>query len=718
MGAVSQLEVFFRPKSVAVVGASSDPKKPGYTALKNMISLGFKGKIYPINPRESHILDLPCYKSVLEIKEPVDACVLLVAAELSVRVAKDIAEKRARDNDIQVVVCMSAGFSELHTEEAVQREKDLVGTLRGAGIRLIGPNCLGVMDTMSGFNTNFDIGSYPSGGVSVLTQSGAFGNSLLMWSGMTGLIGLNKYVSIGNMSDVQMHELLEYWKDDPTTRVIGIYLEGLSDAASFFKVAREVTAVKPMVILKSGRSEMGSTAALSHTGAVAGADAIYDGAFRQAGVIRARSVAEFYDTLRAFAKQPVPKGNRVCVLTHMGGPGTICIDEIASTPSIEMAKFSEATTAALRQIISPAANLGNPPGYLDLTAAHSERMHHEVLKLMFADPGVDMVIQILAPSAFLDQKLLAEEIATAWEAQGESRKPLLNIVTFGDFAEVLRSGLEARSLPTIDYPDLGARVAGNLALACESRHMAATRAKTRKQAGRPSGPAAKLIDKALAEGRVSLLEPEAYEICAQYDIDVPPYELVATRATALAAAKAMGYPVVLKVVSAEILHKTDIGGVMLGIRSDEDLNAAYQRLVDNVHKAAPHITSPKVLVQKMMPAATELVVGGLRDKLFGPVIMAGMGGIYIEILKKVGFRIAPLDLEDATDLIVQTLPPALLAGARGQKPMHIPSIAKALVALGRIFVDHPEIQQVDLNPFFPYEDRSIAVDARFIIGKG
>ncbi|OGT76496.1 MAG: hypothetical protein A3I78_08720 [Gammaproteobacteria bacterium RIFCSPLOWO2_02_FULL_56_15] len=717
MGHVSQLEVFFRPKSVAVVGASSDPKKPGYTALKNMISLGYQGKIYPINPRESAILGLPCYRSILEVREPVEACVLLVAAELSVRVAGDLAEKKERDNDIQAVVCMSAGFGELHTPEGIQRERDLVSTLRAAGIRLIGPNCLGVMDTVSGFNTNFDIGDYPRGGVSVLTQSGAFGNSLLMWSGMTGLIGLNKYVSIGNMSDVQMHELLEYWKDDNTTRVIGIYLEGLSNTRAFFDVAREVTAVKPVIILKSGRSEMGSTAALSHTGAVAGADAIYDGAFKQAGVIRARSVAEFYDTLRTFAKQPVPKGNRIALLTHMGGPGTICIDEISSIPGLKMAEFSQKTTAALKEIISPSANLGNPPGYLDLTAAHTERLHHDVLKIMFNDPGVDAVIQILAPSAFLDQKLLAKEVAAAWESQSGEKKPLLNVVTFGEFASNLRDGLEAASLPTVDYPDLVARVTGNLVAAGVTRRAAQVRSADAGNAALPKGPASELIVRALDEGRVSLLEPEAYEVCAQYGIEVPPYKMVNTPEAALAAAQGMSYPVVLKVVSAEILHKTDIGGVMLGINSDEALTRSYEKLVMNVQRAASHITQPNVLVQRMMPSSTELVLGGLRDKLFGPVVMAGMGGIYIEVLKQVGFRLAPVDLNDAINLIHQTLPPALVAGARGQKPMNVESIGRALVALGRIFTDHPQIQQVDLNPFFPYADRSIAVDARFIIGK-
>src|SRR5674476_1336931 len=270
---VSALSVFFNPKSVAVVGASSDPKKPGNTALRHMISMGYKGKLYPVNPREKGILGLPCYKSVSDIPEPVDLCILMVAAELTVPVAKQLVERKRRFNDVKGAIC-------------------------------------------------------------VLTQSGAFGNSFLFASGTSGRVGLNKYVSMGNMADVQMAELLAFLKDDVTTRVIGIYLEGLSDPRGFFQAACAAAAVKPVVVLKSGRSELGSTAALSHTGAIAGAEAIYEGAFRQFGLMRVRSVAEFYDTLRAFSMQPVPKGNRVALLTHMGGPGTMCIDEISELPGI------------------------------------------------------------------------------------------------------------------------------------------------------------------------------------------------------------------------------------------------------------------------------------------------------------------------------------------------------------------------------------------------
>ncbi len=491
----------------------------------------------------------------------------------------------------------------------------------------------------------------------------------------------------------------------------------MSDPRGFFQAAREAAAVKPVVVLKSGRSALGSTAALSHTGAIAGAEAIYEGAFRQFGLIRVRSVAEFYDTLRAFSIQPVPKGNRVAVLTHMGGPGTMCIDEISELPGIKMASFTDETCAALKAILSPAANIGHPPGYIDLTAAHFEHLHNQVLQILFKDPNVDMVIQILAPSAFLDQPLLAKEVAGAFQSQGRSPKPLLNVITFGDFADELRRGLEGAGLPTFDYPDTVARVAANLANYNAMRASAAQGDEKTKVAA-TVGPAAQLIAAAAKAGRIGLLEPEAYAVCRQYDIAVPPFKTVESPEGALAAAREIGYPVVIKVVSAQILHKSDIGGVMLGIGSDSALEKSYAQLIDNVRKAAPGIAKPSVLVQKMMPAATELVLGAVRDKLFGPVVMFGLGGIYVEVLKRVGFRLAPFGIEQARALIHDMLPPQIVAGVRGRKKLNIDAIGAMLVSLGRLLEEHPQIDEVDLNPCLALDDGCLAVDARIILAQG
>jgi acyl-CoA synthetase (NDP forming) len=716
MGKNSALNAFFKPKSVAIVGASSDPKKPGHTALKNLMSMGYQGKVFPVNLREDFILGFRCYKNLLDIPEPVEVCVMLVSADLTMQVAEELVQRKRRYDDVTAAVCMSAGFRELNTREGKQREQELVRTLRSASIRLMGPNCVGVIDAYSGFNTNFDISAYPKGGVSILTQSGAFANSFLFWAERLRMIGVSKFASIGNMADVSMSELLSFLKDDGSTRVIAIYLEGFRNPRDFFEVAREVSAVKPIVVMKTGKSEIGSTAALSHTGSIAGSDAIYDGAFKQTGIIRARTILEFYDTLRAFEKQPVPEGNRISVLTHMGGPGTICIDEISSIPELQLAKFSPETQKALKSICAPMANIGHPDGYVDLTAAHYEKLHNQVLQILFQDKNIDMVLQILAPSTFLDQKLLVNEIAQACQSQ-QGGKTFLNAVTFGEFAHETRQGLEDAGMPTFEYSDILARVAGNMATYAAFRKSLSKQAAIPKYKSDPKIRSAEVISNASKRGRVSLLEPEAYEVCNEYGISVPPFRVVESIESAIISANEIGYPVALKVVSEEILHKTDVGGVMLGIASDSDLKGSYKHLAANVKKAVPNVSKPRVLVQKMIPSNTELVMGALRDQSFGPTVMFGMGGIYVEALKIVGFRLSPISLDEAKKLIYEKLPPALIKGVRGRGPMNVDSIAGVLVSLGQLLEEHPQIEEVDFNPVLPYQDGCIAVDARMIISR-
>ncbi len=712
----SSLDAFFKPKSVAIVGASSDPKKPGHTVLKNLVSMGYQGKIFPVNPRENSILGFRCYRNTLEIPEPVETCVLLVSADLTLQAAAELIQRKQTYQDVAAVVCMSAGFGELNTDDGKQRERDLVRTLRSASIRLIGPNCVGIIDPYSGFNTNFDISSYPKGGLGFLTQSGAFATSFLFWAQRLHLVGISKFASIGNMADVSMTELLSYLKDDESTRVIALYIEGFPNPREFFEVAREVTAVKPVVVIKSGRSEIGSAAALSHTGSVAGSDAIYDGAFKQAGIIRAGTVLEFYDTLRAFEKQPVPQGNRVCVLTHMGGPGTICIDKISTLPQLQLAKFSPETQNALRSICAPMANVGRPDGYVDLTASHYEKLHNQVLQILFQDSNIDMVLQILAPSAFLDQKLLVKEIVDACQAR-QAGKTFLNAVTFGEFARETRQGLEDAGMPTFEYPDMLAVVAGNMAAYAAFRKSRCAQAEVLEYKPNPKSRSAELISHAASQGRSNLLEPEAYEVCKEYGITVSPFRIVQSLESAIACANEIGYPVVLKAVSEKILHKTEAGGVILGITSDNAMEASYRQLMANLNKTTANLSGLKMLVQKMILANTELVLGALRDRSFGPVVMFGMGGIYIEALKMVGFRLSPISHEDARRLILETIPPALIKGVRGRDPINVDAVADILVSLGRLMGEQPQIEEVDFNPVIPYQDGCVAVDARIIISK-
>lgn len=714
----TDLNVFFEPKSVAIVGASTDPKKPGHKVLSHLVSMGYRGKVFPINLHEKTILGFQCFRSIIEIPEPIEICVLLVSAQSIIGIAKELVERKQRFNDLQGAICISAGFGELNTEEAKLREQELVQILKAASIRLIGPNCLGIIDAYSGFNTNFDLATYPKGGISLLTQSGAFANSFLFWAESLQMAGLSKFASVGNMVDISIPELLSFLKEDETTRVIGIYMEGVPDPRYFFEIARQVSPVKPIVVLKSGRSAIGSTAARSHTGALAGIDALYDGAFKQTGIIRAKSVLEFFDTLRALERQPLPEGNRVCIVTHMGGPGTICLDEVSSAGSLQPAKLSAQTCKALRSICSPMANIGSPDGYVDLSAAHTEKLHNQVLEILFQDDAVDLVLQLLAPSAFIDQKLLVKEITNAYTSQGKHKKPLFNAVTFGQFAYSTRRGLEKERIPTFEYPDMLARVAGNVATYAEFQRKARDIEERRGIESYLPGtrmPAAELIAHALEEGRYNLLEPEAYRICEQYGICFPPFRVESSFKRTLSAAREIGYPVVLKVVDKEIIHKSAAGCVITGICSDSSFRDAYHTLRENAQRTVPDLKRLNFLIQKMVPSTMELALGALREKSFGPIVMVGLGGIHIEALKLVGFRLAPLCVSEAKDFIYQTIPSNWLSGLPDGDDLTVESIAKTLVSLGRMLEELPQIEEVDLNPTLLYQNSCMAVDARIML---
>ncbi len=457
-----QLDLLFNARGVAIIGASSVPGKPGNQIIKFALEMDYQGAIYPINPASATISGLKCYKTISEVPGLVDLVVVVLPAAACVEAAKEIVARKREKGDVAGVVVVSAGFSE-HGAEGRQREKELKEILVSNGIRLVGPNCQGIIDTYSGVNTTFDVGRYPQGGLSFIAQSGAFSVSYLEWAHPLGLVGLNKYVSMGNMTDVNATELLRYLGRDERTRVIALYLEGISNARELIEAAAEVSKGKPIVTFKAGKTELGSQAAQTHTGSIAGSDAIYAGAFRQAGVIRAATVAEFYDTCRAMAKLPIPKGNRIYIMTVVGGPGTICLDELSRAKQVQMARIADETKESLRAALSPAATVDRPQGYSDMTGAVNEALHQEVLKIVLADPNVDGLIYLTTPPAFLDERRLAENIVAAYRSfPEEQRKPLLSVLGYGYAVPEMRKIMEANGLPTLEFPDVAAKVMINM----------------------------------------------------------------------------------------------------------------------------------------------------------------------------------------------------------------------------------------------------------------
>jgi len=463
------LEAFFAPRGVAVVGASAEPGSPGHQIVAQLQQTHYAGGVYPVNPRASEVRGLPCYPSVLQIPGPVDLAVLVVPAPVCVVAAAQLAARRQQRGDLAAAVVISGGFAETGADGR-RLQEELVRVLRGAGIRLIGPNCLGVADAHTGLTTSFDLGPYPAGGASLLSQSGAFAMSFLQWARPLGMVGLCKLASVGNMADVDLTELLGYLSEDPCTRVVGVYLEGIADARAFVQTAEQVGRRKPVVVLKPGRTEPGARAAHSHTGSVASPDAIYDGAFRQAGVVRARTVSEFYGVVRAFDRLPLPRGGRVAVLSAVGGPGTVCVDEVASQPHLQLARFSPQARERLRTILSDIAAIGRPEGYVDMTASLTARTHGEALRALLGDEGVDAVVLLTPPPTFLDGEEVARSVLEAYQDQPEGRrKPVLVVLTFGDAALSARKALEAGGLCTFEFPEEAVQVLARMVEYAEAR---------------------------------------------------------------------------------------------------------------------------------------------------------------------------------------------------------------------------------------------------------
>jgi len=463
MNSRTSLDALFKAESIAIIGASSKPGKPGNQIVRFAMEMESSGVIYPINPGSEEILGLKCYKTLSDVPGKVDIVVIVLHAEECIKGAYEIAERRDKKGDVAGVVIVSGGFSERGDEEGREREKALLAPLLERGIRVIGPNCQGIIDTYQGINTTFDVGNYRKGGVSVLSQSGAFAVSYLMWAEPLGLLGLNKFAAMGNMKDVNAMELLNYLADDEKTNVIALYLEGTKDARELIDTTAEVTKKKPVVTLKPGRTELGSRAAQSHTGSIAGSFDMYKGAFRQAGVIQAFDVPEFYHTVAALDKMPLPKGNRICVLTVVGGPGTLCVDELMSSGEVELAHLSEETKTHLREILAPTANVCQPDGYIDMTGSVSEELHKEVFKTVLSDPNIDGIVYLTTPPAFLDEELLAKNIVATYNSfPKEERKPLLSVFLFGPTVVKCRKIMEEAGMPTLEYPDTAAKVMVNM----------------------------------------------------------------------------------------------------------------------------------------------------------------------------------------------------------------------------------------------------------------
>jgi acetyltransferase len=700
---MSDLQLLFNPASVAVIGASNNPDKVGYSIMANLKSSGYAAHIYPVNPREKEILGYRCYTSITEIGQPLDVAVISVPAERSLDVARACGEA-----GVKYLVVVSAGYKEIG-EIGMKREKELLQICTQYHMRLVGPNVVGIMDTHTPLNASFAPGFPSRGEIAFISQSGAMLLAILDWSRSAGL-GFSRFVSMGNKADLNEVDFIWSAAEDPNTKVILCYIEDVADGKRFLEVVREATKRKPVIILKSGTSTAGARAASSHTGALAGMDLAYDTAFRQCGVIRAENMSDLFDLAIAFVSQPIPAGNQVAIVTNSGGPGIIATDSVERN-GLRMARFSKETIEKMRESLPAEANLYNPVDVLG--DARTDR-YQAGLEAVLADENTDSALVLLSPAAVTEPVQTAEMMVDVQKRFPE--KPLFAAYMGGEGLTEGCNILTQAKIPCFTFPEPALKaISGMVRFAALHRKMTRDAQLPRIAEVDKNGVKATFYD-VLRDRRFVLLGNETTQVAEAYGIPVAPVYLAKSQDEAVSMAESLGYPVVLKIASPKIIHKSDVGGVHIGLENADQVRNAYLSIFESVRRLMPGTPIYGIEVQKMMPKGNELIIGMSRDVQFGPLLAFGLGGIYVNLLKDVSFRLAAgLTLEDIEEMITETKAYTLIRGYRGSKPSDIGALVHTLGLVARLSLDFPEITEIDLNPVIAYPDGAVALDVKITV---
>lgn len=694
------LEAIFSPQSVAVIGASPDPVRLGHRVLKNILDHGYQGNIYPIHPRATEVLGLCAYPSVLDVPNPIDLAVVVIPPQHVIAAVDECGRK-----GIKGLVVITAGFKEVGGAGR-ELERELLATVRRYGMRMIGPNSLGIIDTISKLNASFANAMPLPGNIALMSQSGAICTAIIDWSHQQG-IGFSRFVSLGNKTDVDEVALLESWNRDEHSRVILAYLEAIDDGPGFIRVAREVTKTTPVVAIKSGTTAAGTRAASSHTGSLAGSEAAYETAFAQSGILRARTLNELFDLALVFAYQPMIRGNRVAIVTNAGGPGIIATDAVERS-GLAMAEFTPETIRHLQETLPPNANVFNP---IDVIGDATPDRYAVAIKAALADPNVDGLIILFTPQAVSEPLTTANLIINLTKG---TDKPVVTSFMGGASIEKAVQALNAARIPNYLFPE---RAVQSLAAMYRQSLWQRRPTPTYRTFSVDRERVARLFASVREAGRVELGEVEAREVIEAYGMRLPKSRLAQTPDEAVAIANEFGYPVVMKISSPDILHKSDIGGVRVGLSDASAVRDAFELIEYRARKYLPSARIWGVLVQEMVRKGREVLVGVSRDPQFGPLIAVGIGGIYVEVLKDVAFRLAPLSVEEVQEQIRSIRAYPLLRGVRGEAPADIAAIEETVLRVSQLVTDFPEIVEMDINPLVVlYEgEGAIVLDARIIL---
>ncbi len=700
---MKDLTGLFNPKSIAVIGASSQEGKVGYIITTNLIECGYGGNIYPVNTKtDGKLLGLPAYKTVSEIDDDnIDLAVISIPARFINQTLEECGQK-----GIKNIIVITAGFKEVGGEGA-KLEDEMAEIAKKYDMNIQGPNCLGSLDTNTPMNASFAQLSPKKGNIAFVSQSGAMTVAILDWSVSEG-IGFSKVVSLGNKVDVSEIDLIEYLATDDQTKVILCYLEGISDGERFLEVMRRVTKIKPVVILKAGSSQAGAKAVSSHTGALAGNDSAFDAAFENCGVMRARSMNDLFDYGLAFSKSSLPTGKKVAVITNAGGGGVLTADKIEDI-GLELVDLTDQTKSELRAVIPDEGSVENP---IDVLGDAPADRYKATLDILLEEDDIDSIIIMACPTASYDSEGVGNAIV---EAKGKTDIPILVVNMGGPTFNEENILLRENNIPVCVFPE----TAVNVLKALERYHTIQSEDQEScidKVQDIDKEEAARIIEEAKQKGRDALLGSEAYQVAKAYGISAAPIILATTKEEAGQAAEEMQYPVVLKIASDKILHKTDIGGVVVNINSKQEAEDTFEQIMASAKEAHPDVVPDGVEVQKMMPKGHEILIGMLRDAQFGPIIGFGMGGIYVNLINDVCFKLGSgISDEVIDDQIDSTKISKLLKGYRGENPSDIEAVKDTVKRVTKLTLDFPEILELDINPVFVYEDGCSALDIKIKI---
>ncbi|MGA3243789.1 MAG: acetate--CoA ligase family protein [Bacteroidota bacterium] len=699
------LEHIFYPKSVAVLGTNRVVGTVPHDIFANILKDNFQGIVYPVSPKERSVASVRAYKYVIDIPDPVDLAILVFPSSVC-----NLALEQCGQKGVKSAIIISAGFREVGAA-GKQREEEIKAIAQKYNISFIGPNCLGVINTdpLSHLNASFARKMPQEGNIAFLSQSGALCTAVLDYA-QAKHIGFSKFVSFGNKANINEIDLMRYLKNDPKTKVILIYLEEITDGVALMKAAQEVISDsgKPVLILKSGRTSEGAAAAASHTGSLAGSDEVCDAAFRQAGIIRCTTIEEMFNNAIALAYQPLPLGKRVAIITNAGGPGVLATDA-AIKQHLDLAKFSDATLEIYRKALPATANIKNP---VDVIGDARADRYKVALGGALQDPGVDGVLVILTPQSMTDIENIAEEVCNT---VGKFDKPAYASFMGEKDVAVGIDILQQRSIPHYVLPESMCRAFASALFFKHHRDTKAEEAQT--FSGVDKEKARKVIQKAIAAGRNYLPEEESVTILEAYGLPTLPSGLANSREEAIRIAERIGFPVVMKVDSDDIVHKFDVKGVLLDIRTAEAAGEGYDSILTNVEKAKPGARIKGIYIQKMVTKGEEVILGVKRDPSFGAVIMFGLGGLFVEIFRDVSFRVAPVGPRSASEMIREIRAYSMLAGARGKKPRDIRSVEEAIQRLAALALDIPEINELDINPLIVNDEGGgcFVADARIML---